>query len=256
MGFLGGKARNVGVIAWMEDLERIGMRYGDLLAVLDGMQIKAACSPLHDRDTYTDEDVRKWVRRHIDPDTGDLAEEHSNRTPRVGDPKKPHVHIMLRFPGPRTPQYCQDFFSEHFGQSLPCFRKQKFIKVDDPDTLLRYYAHMDTPAKAQYSVFDIVGFGGIDMSCLVKSDTNSKLKILCEIDAHMVKKGIKSYHRLCRWAFNTGNIDYINIVTGRASYFTGYFNSQRQDRMDAQERRKREQKDAECALKEAPEVPF
>ncbi len=241
---VGDKARNVAVLCWIEDLEHIGMGYGDLLAVLDGMHIECVVSPLHDRDSYTPEDVRKWCRAHIDPDTGDVAEDAVVRIPKVGAAKKAHVHIMLRFKGARTASYCEQLMADAFGHALPCFRAQKWEKVEHVESMMRYFAHLDQPDKAEYSAFDVVGLGGVDLSCLVKNDVNSKLKTLCDVQAFVQKKGIKSYAVLVRWAFNGKNLDYINCVTGRASYFAAYFNACRQDLADKAAAKKAKQSES------------
>ena len=100
----GEKARTVTTIIWVEDLER---RYGDhwkkhFYGYLADLRIPVCCSPIHDKDTYTEEDVSAWCRRHIDPDTGEVADEYTNSQPRVGDPKKPHIHIIAITKGPMT----------------------------------------------------------------------------------------------------------------------------------------------------------
>ena len=58
MANTGEKARNILGLVYIEDLQKAGHTYGDLLAYLDGMTCKCACSPVHDKDWFTSEDVR------------------------------------------------------------------------------------------------------------------------------------------------------------------------------------------------------
>ena len=67
----GEKVRNVVCLIYLEDLEKVGKTYFDLLGYLDHIHVVAVCSPLHDRDTFSPEDVLDWCLRHIDSETGD-----------------------------------------------------------------------------------------------------------------------------------------------------------------------------------------
>lgn len=225
-----GKARNVAVIIWVEELEKLGKTYYDYQAFLEGLALPSVVSPLHDRDKYTAEDVRKWMKRKenelgtealYNSETGELLPVWSEVVPQVGDSKKAHIHTLLRVPGPRSSQYFTDMFAD-FGLDIGLWRWEK---VEHVESMIRYFAHLDQPDKAEYSAFDVTGFGGIDLSCLVRSDSNGKLKILCEVQDYCISHNVKAYHVLCNWAFATRDLDYINCVTGRASYWVGYFNS-------------------------------
>lgn len=229
------KARNIALIVWLEELENAERTYGDLLAFLDGLKVPCVCSPLHDKDVYTSEDVRKWYRRHIDPDTGEPTAEDAARMPRVGDSKKHHVHIMIRFSGPRTPSYCSKLFSDFL--LVP---EHRWEKVESPDSMLRYFAHLDTPDKPTYNALSVVGFGGIDMSALLKTDSNTRIQVLMDLMARVQELHIHSYAVLVRWVMETGDMEYINCVCGRASYWTGYFRSLADDKAAENARRKRE----------------
>ena len=243
---LGNKsARNHACIVWVEELDRLGKTYYDFLGFIEGLNIPAVVSPVHDRDKYTAEDVRKWLKRNeddvYDPETGEIAPDKVDVVPKVGDAKKAHIHVMLRHSGNRTAGYSSKQF-EDFGLELPTYRWEK---VEHVEAMKRYFAHLDQPDKAEYSAFDIHGFCGEDLSCLVKQDTNSKLKVLCELQEYVQQHKVQTYHVLCRHAFATKDLDFINCVTGRASYWTGYFNSMRTERMDfaAKKRKEREGKE-------------
>ena len=97
-------ARNMGNLVWLEDLEKRGLSYGDLLGFLEGLHWKCVCSPIHDRDVYTVDDVKGWKKRHTDKETHEITEEDLQRCPEVGAPKKKHIHVYHCFKGPRKPK--------------------------------------------------------------------------------------------------------------------------------------------------------
>ena len=85
----GEAVRNVICLIYMEDLLEAGKTYGDLLNYLDSLHCKAVCSPIHDRDHFTGQDVLDWCERHIDDQTGDLDVNYVDSAPYVGKEKKP-----------------------------------------------------------------------------------------------------------------------------------------------------------------------
>lgn len=241
-----GKARNVTYIQWVEDLEKIGKSYYDFCGFIEGLAVPAVVSPVHDRDTYTAEDVRKWVRRKenqlgveslYDTETGELLPVWADVVPKVGDKKKAHIHVMFLEKGVRT----ADFFCERMAEFGLDIGKWRWEKVEHPDAMKRYFAHLDQPDKAEYSMFDVLGFGGVDLSCLVRQDTNSKLKVLYEVQDYVRRHNIRDFHVLADWAHSTRDLDYVNCVSGRASYWVGYFSSKHNA-----DRRAKEKKDKEA----------
>lgn len=219
--------RQYGMLYWVEDLERAGLTYGDLLCYLEGLHVECVCSPIHDRDTYTADDVRAWCKRHIDPDTGEVATEYTNRTPQVGQPKKPHIHIYFKCPGKKKPIHMSQLMEDF----IP-YASNRWVVVPDFAAIVRYCAHMDSPEKAQYDPAMIHGFANVDMSAIWEHKSYNKMKVLTEIDEQIQKSRITNYHRLNRWAMGTGDVDIISTVTGRHGYYTSIFNAMRQEKID------------------------
>ena len=138
-------ARNVAIIIFMEELENAGYTYHEFLAYCDSLHCECAVSPVHDKDEYTAGDVRRWVDRHIDPDhysfiSADIAKVREI-APKVGDKKKAHIHVLIKYPGRNQGKFYSDLFGNILD--LPPTRWQKVLNVD---SYLRYFAHMDTPA--------------------------------------------------------------------------------------------------------------
>lgn len=227
------KARNVTFLAYLKDW---GKSYGELLEFLDGLHMPCCCSPEHDADTFTEEDVRKWVASHTDKDTGRVSEEAIKAgIPQVGQQKKDHVHVLLCANGPMTAPYFADLISDFHEVT-------SFQKVNSVPSMIRYFAHMDSPEKHQYSPLQIHGFGGLDLSPIMKTSKVSNLTVLLDVLDYMMANDIRHYNKLVKWALSTGDIDTISCVTGRASFFANYFKAQSDERREKLEKKEREAK--------------
>ena len=236
----GEKARNVWRVVWMEDLceacgvpydaDGMEVAYGKFLAYCASLHTQIAVSPLHDSDTYDEHDVRNWRRRHdLDPDTNrptaDCEEPDQDwdaLCPKIGDAKKPHLHVVLFFKGPVT----RASLTEMYADLLP-LRENAWEKIIHPGSALRYLPHLDEheTGKKRYSPLDVHGFGGIDLSCLLKDDDMSRFEVLNFVLQYIDDNRIRHYVYLLRWARSTGDIDLVNCVIGRHAVFATLFRS-------------------------------
>lgn len=229
----GQKVRNVIALIWMEDLERDGKTYFNLCDYLDALHIEAVLSPVHDRDHYTPEDVLDWCERHYDKHTGDVDLKYIDDAPYVGKPKKPHVHLGIMM----TSQMCAQDFTELMA-GCTYIRPTMWEKMQTKKGFFRYCAHLDSPQKARYSAMEIVGFGGVDLSCLLKEDEHERLATVSELYKVINKRKITRFHVLVSFAIGTGDMEFINCVISRASFWNAYFSSiayQRKEERDKKE---------------------
>lgn len=241
------KQRLVTLIIWLEEMSGYNADnpYGGLLEYVQGLNIAAAVSPLHDQDTYTAEDVRKWIRRNIDPDTGEVREDKLDFLPKVGDRKKAHAHIIIESKNPLIVQtndetklsWCAYF--KDYGLDL---QANRFQRVVNPDSAKRYLCHLDDEDKHLYNVLEVHTFGGIKMGALLRDDEFAKINAYNFCLQTAIEKKFRYYFQLVRWAHDTGNPDFIGSVKGNTSAFNNYFNSLRQAQADqAAARKKKEQ---------------
>lgn len=208
------KARNVTGLWYPDDSDK---SYGDFLAFLDSLHIPCCCSPIHDKDAFTKLDVANWIDAHTDKSTGKISEDAiKNGLPVEGQKKKKHVHYMISAPGPQTPAW--------FAKIMSPFMDVNYLQgVNSTYSMMRYFAHLDSPEKHQYSPLGIHGFGGIDMSPLMAKDKVTSIHNLLEVMDVVRRENIRHYSTLVNWALSTGDFDCICLVTGRASYFSAYF---------------------------------
>lgn len=229
------KARNLGCMLWIEDLDRAGLSYGDVLAFLEGLHMPCVCSPVHDRDTYTADDVKGWCQRHIDPDTGEVRTEDLERQPQVGAPKKPHIHIYFAFKGVRQPKELSKYFDT---LSPGIVAPNRFVLVPDFPGIVRYCAHMDSPEKAQYDPLSIHGFCNVNMSSIWGAESIDPMRTMIEVERAIVDYGIDDYWQLVRWVNANGDIEMIKCVKGRTAHWAAIFHAKRQERFDRKRRGK------------------
>lgn len=221
----GQKVRRVICVEYLEDLEKDGHTYYDFLGWLDFLKVKAVCSPIHDRDTFTNTDVLDWCHRHIDPETGDLDERYIDDAPYVGKPKKPHFHFGIML----GTQYEAEYFSGLF-QGFCHIRPSMWDKMEDYEGFVLYLSHMKSPEKAQYSPYDVMSFGGADLSCMSKTDEMEGLEDWAAVMRAIRSKKISSFHQLIDMTVASGEFSTMRSVKANSALIAQYFNSRNTER--------------------------
>lgn len=232
----GAKVRRVIALVYLEDLEKRGKTYWDLIGYLDHLHLKAVVSPIHDRDTFTADDVLDWCTRHIDPETGDLDTHYLDNAPYVGKPKKPHCHIGILMTSQKDAYQWSELM-----EGCVHIRPTMWDQMLDYAGFVRYCAHLDSPEKAKYSPFEVHSLGGADLSDLLKDDKMEKIATLTEVMHLSMTQDFKYFHQVADAAFKSQDIDQINCVVGRSSFFIGYYSSKRQKRLDDAEAKKKQE---------------
>lgn len=102
------------------------------------------------------------LREHLVPTIiSPLHEKDINAT---GEPKKPHWHVIVKFPGLKNVEQVREIC-----QSVNGTEPQH---VKDLRSYCRYLCHLDNPEKSQYSIDDVVTFGGVDYFEIIKSEAD------------------------------------------------------------------------------------
>lgn len=130
------KKRNWATVCYPESVPK------DWLEILKRSGVQAAVSPLHDRDLEADEKT----------------------------PKKPHWHVLMVYPGPKSLSSMKAFCAT-FGGIQP-------VALEAVRGYYRYLTHKDNPEKVQYREEDITllnGFSILDWVELSRSEI-SKIK--------------------------------------------------------------------------------
>lgn len=197
-----GRTRNFTAVMYPEDLP------DDWRERIDSTHVKWIESPLHDKDLNAD-----------------------------GQPKKPHHHTLFMFDSVKTLEKFGDYLKDIFGAS----DTGSIIGVATPQTvtdrcaLVRYFAHMDNPEKAQYDVNDIKGHNGADPAEILRYNQSETLEMMSAIEQYIDDEHITEYSDLCRRIRNDRPEWYCIVVTRNTVHFNAYVRSCRHKWKQAEE---------------------
>ncbi len=154
-----------------------------------------AMSPLHDKD--------------VNPD---------------GTPKKPHWHLAIYFPNKASYDEVVRIAYE--------LSKMKYVEpIKSIQGMLRYFAHMDNPEKAQYDPRDIKGFNGFDVAKYLQTATDIDC-LMMEIETYIRQNDITEYAELVDIASDLHDEypEWHKCVTSHTIHFKAYVASKRHRR--------------------------
>lgn len=158
-------------------------------SILDSLNIKWACSPLHDKDTDDDEQL-----------------------------KKAHWHIVLCYNGNKSyEQVVEDL--EPLNCPVPQICR-------DVRSSVRYFIHKDHPHKFQYSQADIETFGGFDIGDVFSLSKSEKTQYLIDISLFIREWDIKEYWDLLFYAVDE-NTEWVQVIQDNSMYFERLLKSNR-----------------------------
>jgi hypothetical protein len=142
--------------------------------ILDETHMRWVESPLHDKDTNAD-----------------------------GEIKKAHWHILLSSDGPVTLQAVEKIIKP-LNSPTP-------KKVGSSKGLVRYMAHLDNPEKYQYPVDEIIGHNGADVASYFELSMTNKLSLMKDIVKYIFDEQIDNYADFLMIAIETSD-DWFNIA--------------------------------------------
>jgi hypothetical protein len=152
----------------------------DWKELLDNLNIKWSCSPLHDKDTEDD-----------------------------GQLKKAHWHIVLCYSGNKSFEQVKDDLAE-----IKCPIPQI---CRDVTSSVRYFIHKDHPHKFQYSVNDIECHGGFDISDVFKPSKSEKTELFREIIGYIRENDVLEFFDLMNYAMDERPEDWFPLLTESGS---------------------------------------
>lgn len=167
------RIRNYGTIVYPESAPE------NWQSILAEMCIPCFISPLHDKD--------------IDP---------------MGEPKKPHHHVMIMFDGVKTREQAQEVFDAIGGVGNE--------PVQSIRGYSRYFCHLDNPEKAQYSPDDVLCYGGADYITTIGLVTD-KYKAIGEMMDFCVNNGVYGYATLLMWC-RANNPGWFRVLCDNGSF--------------------------------------
>lgn len=194
-------------------------------------------SPEHDSDVWTEEGVRQWrdsqKRLHdvlITEDATEWAEptgemvrgQYGNmepevikhHVPQVGEPKKSHRHVMLKF------DYSVPV-ATILGKLAP-LSIAWLEPVNSVRQYTRYMCHLDNPEKHRYDVTDVLTLGGLDISCLFEKSQPDRIALEHAIIDTLDSGKIHSITGLQKILMKKGQWLAYSEVKAKFGYWTAY----------------------------------
>ena len=162
---------------------------------IDAFHVSWAVSPLHDKDVNAD-----------------------------GSPKKPHWHVMVSFESLKTTDQCNEISAAVHG-TVSQF-------VQSPRAMVRYFAHMDNPDKAQYDKRDIECHGGFDLEDMLMTSNQTKYDALKEMIQYCIEADVTEYEDLLVYAMNNEPAWFEALADSCTYTMSAFLKSRRHRRMD------------------------
>lgn len=155
--------------------------------ILNDLHIRILKSPLHDKDLTKD-----------------------------GTLKKPHYHILLMFDSLKSRNQAKEIIDSFGGVGCEV--------VNSVKAYARYLAHLDNPEKAQYSVDDIVAFGGANIDLTEKEiDKRNAVIDVCRI---CVDNGFSEFCDLVDYLIEF-RPEYVDTVVSSSYFINSYLKSKK-----------------------------
>lgn len=128
----------------------------------------------------------------------------------TGECKKPHWHILLSFTNVKSyDQVCE--MIKPLSGTIP-------MRCHNARSLIRYMAHLDNPEKFQYSVDQIIGHGGLDVSELLKPSSSERYTYIKDMMQYISDYGITEYFELLDYAMDEKFDTWFPVLCDSGSY--------------------------------------
>lgn len=128
----------------------------------------------------------------------------------TGEPKKPHHHVISMYESPKTEAQAREFFKSFGGVGCETVKSVR--------AYARYLCHLDNPEKAQYSIDDVLSYGGADYIHAIGT-ASDRTKAIREMIAWIEENDIISFAELLRYA-SVNRSDWFDCLTTSGAYIT------------------------------------
>lgn len=180
--------------------------YDDWMRRLTRSGVQAAISPLHSTDKWDyDDTMLEDPRVGLSPDLRYYNITHGCNSGVAGSAKKPHRHIVLKFPGSQTQDQVNRFVNETFSEN-PCLP----MRCKGISGSTRYLIHYDNPEKDQFTIGSIISVNGFDAAKYFQPTAAQEDELFYQIARIIEEEDFNSYYRLMFFFSNKAqNGDYL-----------------------------------------------
>lgn len=170
---------------------------------------------------YEDSCAKDWEEYLISTGVPFSYAYHDKDKTEIGEPKKPHYHVVLCFDGPITYSNVSNY-AKRVGAANDVVQPVGSVRG-----IVRYFCHKDNPDKYQYSE-DIIqcrnGFDPSDYFCLTVTQQKAFKRKTIEFIQY---NDIEEYADLIDVLMASDEVDMFDIASQNTFFFTQYIKSRR-----------------------------
>lgn len=170
---------------------------------------------------YEDSCAKDWEEYLISTGVPFSYAYHDKDKTEIGEPKKPHYHVVLCFDGPITYSNVSNY-AKRVGAANDVVQPVGSVRG-----IVRYFCHKDNPDKYQYSE-DIIqcrnGFDPSDYFCLTATQQKAFKRKTIEFIQY---NDIEEYADLIDVLMASDEVDMFDIASQNTFFFTQYIKSRR-----------------------------
>lgn len=126
-----------------------------------------------------------------------------------GEPKKAHYHVMLMFDSVKTLEQAEQIIKSFNGVGCQI--------INSVRAYARYLCHLDNPEKHQYSIENVVSFGGADYIATIGTMAD-KAKSIREMMQYIEENDIICFSDLAMYC-SINRSDWFDCLINSGSYF-------------------------------------
>ncbi len=172
---------------------------------------------------YPESAPEDWCRKldeyHVPWYQSPLHDKDVNPT---GEPKKAHWHVIIQYTGKQTYERVKEV-TDSINASRP-------EPVKELKGYLRYFAHLDNPEKAQYSVNDITAHGGADISYLTTPTASERHMYLNEMRKYIRENNIIEFSDFYDVAAEIHPMDWFPLLCDNSAYIIQLYITSRRNK--------------------------
>lgn len=144
----------------------------------DELLVKAAISPLHDRDVFD----------------SDYEEDELGYSHKAGDPKKPHYHVVFQFAGKKSYKQVDEIMDLITKEG--CKHLHPKVPHGTCEEAVQYLIHKNHKNKAQYLKSGIVSLNGFDVERYFRLNEEQENELFCALRDYISENNIYNYWQL------------------------------------------------------------
>lgn len=135
---------------------------------------------------------------------------HDSDTNGAEEEKKAHYHVLLMFGGVKTYDQVKELI-----KPLNCPAPQK---VHNAKSLVRYFLHLDHPDKHQYNKNDLVTYGGVDISEMLRPSASERYELIAEMIEFIRVEGITEFTAIVNVAYMKRKEDWFPLLCDNSAF--------------------------------------